>query len=250
MIGEKKTVCYQEMVTDSFFRKKVFEKAEDRSVFFFFLLFHILKRRKRKGQGGFVRKMIKRDFFPYWKFFICLFLAGFILGTLFSNFAYRKRGQDVAKLQLFSLEAAGSESLNYEEYFFYLLPDRIGRMAVLQVIGATVLGIPMVIGVLLMQGFLCGAFLGITLLQNGVKGMFLFLAALLPQYLLYVPAVFGMYTVICCMAGEVTQRGRFPGKKAVQYCLWCLLFLTVTLWGILLECYLNPPLLRWFLKTG
>lgn len=213
-----------------------------------FFLRLLIDWRKKKKQEDFVKKIIKREFFPYWKFFICLFLAGVVLGTLFSNFTYRKRGQDVAKLQLFSLEESVSEPLDYEEYFFYLLPGRIGRMALFQVVGATVLGIPLVIAAILMQGFLCGVFLGVTLLQNGVKGMLLFFAALLPQYLFYAPAVLGMYTVICHMAGQVTQRGRFFGKNAVQYCLWCLLFLTVTLWGTLVEGYLNPLFLEWLLK--
>lgn len=195
-----------------------------------------------------MRKFIKRELVPYWKFFACLFLAGFLLGTVVLNFAYQRRGQDVAKLQLFTLEEAGQEALNYENYFFYLLPGRLGRMAVLQVIGATVLGTPLVMILLFVQGFLCGAFFGIALLQNGIRGMLVFLAALLPQYLIYVPAALGMYTVICVMAGQASMRGRFSGRKAIQYFLWCLLFLTVTLWGTLLECYLNPPLLCWFLK--
>ena len=122
-------------------------------------------------------------------------------------------------------------------------------MAVLQVIGATVLGVPLVIAELLGYGFFFGTFLGIALLQNGIRGMLLFAAALLPQYLLYVPAAFGMFTVICYMSGQVIQRNRFFGKKAVQYSLWCLLFLTVVLWGILLECYVNPLILQWLIES-
>lgn len=195
-----------------------------------------------------MKKIIRREFIPYWKFFVLLFLAGFVLGTVFVNVAYRNRGQDVAALQLFSLETVGNGTLDYEKYFFFLLPGRLGGMAAVQVIGATVLGPALVIAGLLAQGFLCGTFLGTALLQNGVKGMLLFLAALFPQCLLYIPAVLGMFTVISVMAGQVVQKGRFFGKGALRYCLWCLLFFTVTLWGVLVECYVNPAVLEWLLK--
>lgn len=196
-----------------------------------------------------MRRLIKREFFPYWKFFLLLFAAGFVLGTVFANLAYRERRQDVMELQLFSLEAVGSSVPDYRSYFFYLLWRRLAQMAVLQVIGATVLGTPLVIAELLMDGFFCGTFLAITLLQNGIRGMLLFAAALLPQYLLYVPAALGMFTLICTMSGQVMRSSRFFGRKAVQYCLWSLLFLTVTLWGILLECYVNPLFLHFLFKS-
>ena len=196
-----------------------------------------------------MKKFVRREIFPYWRFFFLLFAGGFVIGTIFANLAYQNRGQDVAELELFSLEAAGSALWNEKEYFFYLLPRRLAGMAALQVIGATALGTPLVITELLMYGFFCGTFFGIALLQNGIRGMCLFLAALLPQYLIYVPAAIGMFTVICCMSGQVMRRSSFFGRKAVQYCLWCVLFLTVVLWGILLEAYVNPPFLRWILKS-
>ncbi len=195
-----------------------------------------------------MKKFIRRELFPYWKFFLLLFAGGFVLGTVFANLAYQYRGQDVAKLQLFTLEAVASSAPDSKPYFFYLLPRRLAGMAVLQVIGATVLGTPLVIAELLMYGFFCGTFLGIALLQNGILGMVLFAAALLPQYLIYVPAALGMFTVICCLSGQVVQRNRFFGRKAVQYCLWSLLVLTTVLWGILLEAYVNPLFLHWLLK--
>lgn len=87
-----------------------------------------------------MRKFIKREFFPFWKLFLLLFAAGFVLGTVFANLAYQNRGQDVTELQMFSLEAVGSAVPDSKDYFFYLLPRRLAGMAVLQVIGATVLG--------------------------------------------------------------------------------------------------------------
>lgn len=215
----------------------------------FFAAVSYTERKHGKGKGGSVRKFIKREFFPFWKLFLLLFAAGFVLGTVFANLAYQNRGQDVTELQMFSLEAVGSAVTDSKDYFFYLLPRRLAGMAVLQVIGATVLGVPLVIAELLGYGFFFGTFLGIALLQNGIRGMLLFAAALLPQYLLYVPAAFGMFTVICYMSGQVIQRNRFFGKKAVQYSLWCLLFLTVVLWGILLECYVNPLILQWLIES-
>lgn len=215
----------------------------------FFAAVSYTERKHGKGKGGSVIKFIKREFFPFWKLFLLLFAAGFVLGTVFANLAYQNRGQDVTELQMFSLEAVGSAVPDSKDYFFYLLPRRLAGMAVLQVIGATVLGVPLVIAELLGYGFFFGTFLGIALLQNGIRGMLLFAAALLPQYLLYVPAAFGMFTVICYMSGQVIQRNRFFGKKAVQYSLWCLLFLTVVLWGILLECYVNPLILQWLIES-
>lgn len=203
----------------------------------------------KKAAEGSVRKFIRREFFPYWKLFLLLFAVGFALGTVFANVAYRSRGQDVIELQLFSLENFSSSQFYNKDYFFYLLPRRLMGMAGVQVIGATVLGTPLVIAELLMYGFFCGTFLGIVLLQNGIRGILLFAAALLPQYLIYVSAFLGMFTVICSMSGQVKWRTAFFGRKAVQYCLWCVLFLTVVLWGILLEAYVNPLLLQWLLKS-
>ena len=98
----------------------------------FFAAVSYTERKHGKGKGGSVRKFIKREFFPFWKLFLLLFAAGFVLGTVFANLAYQNRGQDVTELQMFSLEAVGSAVPDSKDYFFYLLPRRLAGMAVLQ----------------------------------------------------------------------------------------------------------------------
>ena len=159
-----------------------------------------------------MRKFIKREFFPFWKLFLLLFAAGFVLGTVFANLAYQNRGQDVTELQMFSLEAVGSAVPDSKDYFFYLLPRRLAGMAVLQVIGATVLGVPLVIAELLGYGFFFGTFLGIALLQNGIRGMLLFAAALLPQYLLLLPIYF-FCSVLALI--RLKKRRQLKGKRGI-----------------------------------
>ena len=52
------------------------------------------------------------EFFPFWKLFLLLFAAGFVLGTVFANLAYQNRG---LKNRVLSLLLPPAESLKKEQ---------------------------------------------------------------------------------------------------------------------------------------
>lgn len=76
-----------------------------------------------------------------------------------------------------------------------------------------------------------GFMLSIATLQNGVSGLFLFLLAMLPQWLFYLP----VWMILAVKAED--------GLEQMKFRYWPIL-LAAVLTGIFLEAYINPWLWR------
>ena len=135
--------------------------------------------------------------------------------------------------------------------FWYILEERMKNTIILAVLATTYLGI--VAAGITAAGFgvNVGIFLAAALIQYGVKGILLFLAGTLPQYVVYVPALY--FLVLWC---ERVCRGIYFDKKIISgnqrellvKLLQILGIITLIIIGSALESYINTLLLKKLLK--
>ena len=187
-------------------------------------------------------KFRKLEQLGYWRFFLLLFLAGFILGILFVNLVWNFRTQDIDTLSLFSVGEGVGIRIPAGGYLWYLMQRRMGIAVIYHLLGITVLGTVVVIAGLLWIGFLSGSLAAIAILQLGMKGFAVLTAACVPQVFLYLPAGLFFQTVVYQMSEK--SIGGWNRKLYKKYLLNCLAALAVMFCGVLLECYVNPYLLN------
>ncbi len=179
------------------------------------------------------------------------FLAGFLLGVLYIYFAGDSNGEGVDFFSVQNLMQFKYVEIVHEEYFLYLLRKRVGVLLVLTVLSLALAGKYLLSGFLMLFGCSMGSLLSVLIVRCGLKGMLLFFGLILPQDFVYLPAVFGWVAVLSewnegVFGGRNVMYRRGGGKRGK---LKRILFLCgVTIIGILLECYVNPVVVKWCLE--
>ncbi len=105
-------------------------------------------------------------------------------------------------------------------------------------------------------GFSIGFFLfSIGLMTNGFKGYLMYFVMLLPQYIFYVPVM--IYLIIkstnFCQ-GLYSKRSRSRGlnlnkQMLVEYFFVLVICLIFTIVGSIVETYINPQLVKWYISA-
>lgn len=135
-------------------------------------------------------------------------------------------------LELMKYQAQDCRSL-----FLYVLKERCLIIPLLFLLSTTYLAMFAVYGVVLWYGAAAGAVLGVAMLRYGIRGILLVLAAGLPQYLLYVPAI--------VVALRLSMEQRQPTRK---FFLQFFILELVVIIGCVLESYVNLMLVEKIIK--
>lgn len=146
-------------------------------------------------------------------------------------------------------------TVSYDTFLFEVVKKRSIPILGVAILATTYLGVAVSYLYAGWLGISAGMFLSAAILRYGLKGIFLFLAAIFPHYLCYLPAwlmlLKGARELCCCLyfPGNC-QRTYINGRKdEIRFGAGVLLkVLGVVIIGILLESYVNPKLLLGFLK--
>lgn len=174
--------------------------------------------------------------------FVILFLAGFALGILI---VYGGQNYLLENTEFLStITISGMKYLEVDKglLFFYCLRQRLGIVSVLVLASAAGLAMAAVCAVLLWSGFSAGVMLSVLSARHGIRGILLFVGGTLPQILIYVPAFLFLFSW-CMHLKRRDGQGDSVGKGKTF-----LIILVVVITGCLIESYVNPWVLKFFLK--
>ena len=145
----------------------------------------------------------------------------------------------------------------YEKYFIHVLYLRLKTVFLLFLLSRMFRMRTIVFLSNCFFSFSIGAFMTMTILENGVMGMFKLLCALLPQGIFYFTAYFIWqmpYTRNCNYGMEMSTKSyhtvkyQLRGKRRIlRPASYVLIALCLSI-GIFLECYVNPYLLEKVIK--
>lgn len=137
--------------------------------------------------------------------------------------------------------------------FYYVLRLRMKSSLTLAVLATTYLGLAVCAGAVLWYGLSAGAFLAAVVIRYGLKGVLFAFAGILPQYILYVPAMLALLAW-CETLNRSIYFSNNAGGDAADGVVWpkriaqLAVILCVLILGCLLESFMNPGLLEKFLK--
>lgn len=182
-----------------------------------------------------------------------IFLAGLVAGIITMNFGKSILLEDTGLLDADALSRLSAVNFGGSAFFAFILRKRMVMMGAFAVAATTYLGIAACVIGAGWYGFSAGAFVAAGVLRYGVKGFLLTLAAVFPQYLIYGPAIYGLFLWCEKTYRMIYDRNYFPEKKQKAPVLTgralSLLALTaLMLAGCALESFVNPAVLKGFLK--
>ena len=181
-----------------------------------------------------------------------LFIIGIFLGVLFVNHVQEAQKLEITTyLSTFIDKMKNTENLNHME----LLKNSMGQNIMLAIIlwffGTTVIGLPVVFGLVLYRGFCLGYTIAVCITIMGLpQGILLVLILLLLQNILFIPAIlalavsgFKLYKSI------IKDRNKENIKiEVVRHTLFSLIMLLILLLSSIIETFFSTSILKGVIK--
>lgn len=182
-----------------------------------------------------------------------IFMAGILAGILLISFKKNILLESTGMLDEYTLYHMKYMTVDTSALFYYVLRLRMKSAIILAILATTYLGLVVCAGTAFWYGLSTGSFLATLVIRYGLKGILLAMAGVLPQYIIYVPAVAAL--LLWCeslnrsiyfrnsISNEADKAKAWP-KRLVQLAV----IMGVLLLGCLLESFTNPGVLEKFLK--
>lgn len=168
------------------------------------------------------------------KYMALLCAVGFLAGIIYSNVVQSHLISEMGIFSDYFLNQYLQTDILVTDYLWYLTKVRVIPMGILVILGCT-RARKILSGIFLAwTGFACGMIMTAAVLKLGLKGLLLCVAALMPHIFFYTVS----YLIV------LIHFFRFPesdwnASKTVSVILFMLA-------GIVLECYVNPVIMQWF----
>lgn len=181
-----------------------------------------------------------------------LFVIGIFLGVLFIN--HVQEGQKTEITEYFNTFTEKMKSME-EINSMALLKNSMGQNIILAIVlwffGTTVIGIPVVFGIVLYRGFCLGYTVAVCVMIMGMpQGLWFALILLLLQNILFIPAMlalavsgFKLYKSI------IKDRNKENIKiEVVRHTIFSFLMLLILILASVVEIFLSTNMLKGFIK--
>lgn len=169
------------------------------------------------------------------KYLLLIYMIGFMAGILFANLISKDYIASMGIFHDFFLQQYVQTEIDTGSFFWYLLQIRTGPVLLLGIAGCSRFKKAVAVFFLVWTGLLSGMIMTAAVLQMGMKGILLCMVGLCPHFLFYIAG----YAILLWYLFSY-PKNRWNLTKTVCTAL----FMAV---GILLECYVNPVLVKLFI---
>ena len=181
-----------------------------------------------------------------------IFIIGIFLGVLFINNIQEGAKEEITTyLNQFIEKMKNNQEINNIE----LLKTTIGQNIILAIIiwffGTTVIGIPVVFGVVLYRGFCLGYTISVCITVMGLtKGISFVLISLLFQNILFIPAILALAVSGFKLYKSITKDKRRENIKfeIIRHTIFSIVMLFVMIISSLIEIFISTNILKGAIK--
>ena len=183
---------------------------------------------------------------------ILLFIIGIFLGVLFvNNIQESQRVEIDGYFNNFIEKLKNTEDINKVELLKTSMGQNIMLAVVIWFFGTTVIGIPVVFGIVLYRGFCLGYTISVCISIMGLsKGIVFVLVTLLLQNIIFIPAVLALAVSGFKLYKSIVKDNRKENIKLeiVRHTIFSLIMTLVLIVASLIEIFLSTNLLRVIIK--
>ena len=183
---------------------------------------------------------------------ILLFIIGIFLGVLFvNNIQESQRVEIDGYFNNFIEKLKNTEDINQVELLKTSMGQNIMLAVVIWFFGTTVIGIPVVFGIVLYRGFCLGYTISVCISIMGLsKGIVFVLVTLLLQNIIFIPAVLALAVSGFKLYKSIVNDNRKENIKLeiVRHTIFSLIMTLVLIVASLIEIFLSTNLLRVIIK--
>ncbi|QGP94056.1 Stage II sporulation protein M [Neomoorella glycerini] len=176
------------------------------------------------------------------------FLGGIIAGTVTIYFLEQQQVIQLAAYLDNVLKQFNANDLSGYKGVYQAIINALKETGLVWFLGLTVIGIPLIVAIVFLKGFILGFTVGFLVQQKAFQGVALSLMAILPPNLIQIPALF-----VAAMLGISFSTGLLRGRslsetgilpRFLAYSFFMLLVTLLVVGGGLVEVYLAPVFAR------
>lgn len=190
-----------------------------------------------------------------WQYLLVVFI--FLLGAFLGNYKVSGMGGSTKTYLLNLLDnylyVGAQGDIRNQEILVNAVLNQGKYVMGVWFLGLTVIGLPLILGAVLLRGLSFGFTLGFLIQEKAAGGFMVGLLSIIPQNLIYIPFML-IWSVIAVNFTIDILKGIYFNKTIkiqglISYTMLMLVFLLFFLLGALIEAYLSPWCLNLFLKN-
>lgn len=182
-------------------------------------------------------------------FVLVLFLMGLIFGAVIVVTMHFSQKQDIIFYLNQYFEQLNEPLMMNHELFISALLSHLQYLIIFLLLGLSIIGLPIIWGVVFVKGTFIGFSVGFFVHQYGLKGLLFISSALLPQNIIIIPVYLFAGTIAMIFSGELLKKlsgrrfNRFTLEPVLQYVFVFVSLFLICLVAALIEAYLTSSLL-------
>ncbi|MCM1175043.1 MAG: stage II sporulation protein M [Blautia sp.] len=199
--------------------------------------------------------MITRQMNKGGYYLLYLFMTGLFLGILFVNVRHDVWVKEDGLLNAAMIKQLQNSEFDGNYLFANIARSRVSTVLIIGMLATTMIGLPIVCGYICYLGASAGCILSIAVIRYGIRGLFFMAASVFPQGLLLIPGYFllfrwgldcnrSLYGKIDGLEGRYLIGKQFILTKGIKLAG----IVMIVVLGCLIESYVNPKILQFFLK--
>ena len=181
-----------------------------------------------------------------------IFIIGIFLGVFFINNIQESQRTEISDyLKHFIEQMKNIEKLNSLSLLKTSVIQNIILAVSLGFFGTTVIGIPIVLGIVLYRGFCLGYTISVCVSILGIgKGIFFIALSLILQNLIFIPATLALAVSGFKLYKSIIKDNRKENIKLeiVRHTIFSFIMLVLLLLSSILEIFVSTNLLKFFIK--
>lgn len=181
-----------------------------------------------------------------------LFIIGIFLGVLFVSNIQETERKDISQyLGNFTEKMKNTDKINNMDLLKNSITQNIILAIIIWFFGTTVIGLPVVFGIVLYRGFCLGYTISICVITMGIsKGIMFSIISLLIQNLLFIPAILALAVSGFKLYKSIVKDNRKENIKLeiVRHTIFSLIMLLILVIASIVEIFISTNCLKFLIK--
>lgn len=178
---------------------------------------------------------------------IMLFLIGVIIGVIMINKSNQTQTEEIALyINGFVKNMQENTQIDQLALLKQTMISNLLLVIAIWFVGSTVIGIPIVYGIVMYRGFCLGYTIASAMLVLGAKGILFSLSSLFLQNVLFIPALLALAVSGMRLYKSIIKDKRRENIKLeiTRHTIFCLLMVVVIEMSVVFEVYLSTGLMQ------
>lgn len=197
-----------------------------------------------------IKKHIQGNLMIYF-FVILFFMIGISSGAFMSKALTESENKDLITYLKNFFSIVDSKSINNFSILKQSLLNNFQTGIIIWILGVTVIGIPLILLLIALRGFIIGFTVGFFAKQMGLKGMIFSLVSILPQNILIVPStifvgVLGISFSLMLIKNMTRKSGKYNvvNQFFIYTTIMAIIHIVIAV-GCLIEAYISPFFIKY-----